>query len=362
LLKRLNSFSGVWKASKAPRPVPAVWNARTYQVVTGRSNLARNFEPAQGYLHDAPVGIGIQGAWPKSGGKGKDVTVCDVEANWNRAHQDLPRSIVDFGGKKVSQQLWRDHGTAVLGILAAKLGQSGIRGICPEARLAIQSGFYDTDFNIARAIASAIKKMSRGDILLIEMQAPGPTGKYLPMHYWDDVYSALRAAVDAGIVPVVAAGNGGVNFDDSRWSGTNLQKSFDGFLVGSGVPVSNYYDSEKKYGRIGAPRSAMPNSNYGHRVNMQAWGWHVATLGYGDLQGGAEKRWATLRFAGTSSAAAIVCGAAACLQGVAKARLRTALSASELHAHLFKTGTQQTGGKNIGPQPNLAAAVDLLLK
>ena len=69
------------------------------------------------------------------------------------------------------------------------------------------------------------------------------------------------------------------------------------------------------------PRSRIWFSNYGKIVNVQAWGWHVTTLGYGDAQGGAsENTWYTLRFSGTSSASPIVTGSVACLQGRAKSK------------------------------------------
>ena len=66
------------------------------------------------------------------------------------------------------------------------------------------------------------------------------------------------------------------------------------------------------YASLVVPRSRIFFSNYGKIVNVQAWGWHVTTLGYGDAQGDAsEDRWYTLRFSGTSSASPIVTGAVA---------------------------------------------------
>ena len=50
----LNSQKSVWKAYVAPRPVPAM--------PAGSAAGSRNFEPAQGYLYDAPNGIGADGS------------------------------------------------------------------------------------------------------------------------------------------------------------------------------------------------------------------------------------------------------------------------------------------------------------
>ena len=69
-------------------------------------------------------------------------------------------------------------------------------------------------------------------------------------------------------------------------------------------------------------------------------------------------------FNGTSSASAIVAGAAASLQGVAVANLGDRLDPLTLRQLLVATGTPQAAGPNgelIGPQPDLAAAIEELL-
>ncbi len=110
------------------------------------------------------------------------------------------------------------------------------------------------------------------------------------------------------------------------------------------------------------PRSRIWFSNYGRIVNVQAWGYHVTTLGYGDAQGGAENRWYTLRFSGTSSASPIVTGAVACIQGRARVRRRRPLTPAQVRRLLIATGTPQVAGpgvprsQRIGPQPNLERA------
>ena len=83
----------------------------------------------------------------------------------------------------------------------------------------------------------------------------------------------------------------------------------------------------------------------------QGWGWHVATLAYGDAQGGrSENSWYTLRFSGTSSASPIVAGAVACLQGFAGAAL-AGLTPLEVRDILRRpAGTPQT---DDAPLPRL---------
>jgi hypothetical protein len=85
-------------------------------------------------------------------------------------------------------------------------------------------------------------------------------------------------------------------------------------------------------------------------------------MGYGNLyNGGTEDQWYTNTFSGTSSASPIVTGAAASLQGAARAAGlpdRTPLAMRQL---ITSTGTpQDPNSKNIGPRPNLRAALNQL--
>src|SRR5690606_33851882 len=147
-------------------------------------------------------------------------------------------------------------------------------------------------------------------------------------------------------------------------NGTGLQKDSGAIVVGAGVPPTNFFDTDNNYTQIGVPRSRIWFSNYGKIVNVQAWGWHVTTLGYGDAQGGSsENVWYTHRFSGTSSASPIVTAAVACLQGRALAKNGSPLTPAKVRKILIDTGTPQQAGPNvplsqhIGPQPNLPRAM-----
>jgi subtilisin family serine protease len=362
LAKRLEKEDVVWKAVVAPRPVPAA-------APTGTDTDSRNFEPAQGYLHAPPNGIGAMEAWAKFGARGKGVSICDIEGNWNFKHEDLPK-ITHIGGTLVNDIGWRNHGTAVLGEMASKPGRHGTVGISHEARAMVQSAVIDGVWNAAGAIANAAAKLKAGDAILIELQATGPNGKYVAMQYWDAIFSAIRAAVDKGISVVEAAGNGDENFQLPIFQGTGLQKDSGAIVVGAGIPPTNHFDffgtdwGFQSYGSIGKPRSRIWFSNYGKIVNVQAWGWHVTSTGYGDAQGGKdENAWYTHRFSGTSSASPIVTGAVACIQAHAMAQNGQPLSPQKVRTILIKTGTPQESGpgvpltQHIGPQPNLMKAL-----
>lgn len=362
LARQLDRVDAVWKAVVAPRPVPAA-------AATGSSTASRNFEPAQGYLDSAPNGIAAIAAWQKHGAKGKGITICDIEGNWNFEHEDLP-AFTQIGGTLVNDLGWRNHGTAVLGEMISKPGRAGTIGISHEARAVVHSAFIDGVWNAAGAIAAATAKLKAGDVILIELQATGPNGKYVAMQYWDPIFSAIRAAVANGICVVEAAGNGDENFDLPIFNGTGLQKDSGAIVVGAGIPPTNHFDNFgpdwgfPKYSWIGNPRSRIWFSNYGKIVNVQAWGWHVTSTGYGDAQGHAsENRWYTVRFSGTSSASPIVTGSVACIQGFAKASQGQPLSPQKVRSILMSTGTAQESGpgvplsQHIGPQPNLIKAL-----
>ena len=307
------------------------------------------------------------GPWPcgpSPAGKGRGVRICDIEGNWQLTHEDLPRRIPLLGGTPIDDVGWRNHGTAVLGEMVSRPNDFGCVGISHQARAAVQSAVIDGVFNTAGAITNAASRLRRGDVILIELHAIGPRGRYVAMQYWDDVFSAIRVATARGITVVEAAGNGDENFDLATYNGTGLQRDSGAIIVGAGIPPMNYFDhfgagpSRPGYSRIGKPRSRAWFSNYGKIVNVQGWGWHVTTLGYGDAQGGAEDRWYTLRFSGTSSASPIVTGAVACIQGRAEAVLGAPLTPAQVRRLLIRTGTPQEPplSKHIGPQPNLVRA------
>ncbi|MCK4814870.1 hypothetical protein KA005_03795, partial [bacterium] len=213
----LNRRKSVWNAYVAPRPVPAA-------IASGQSVGSRNFEPSQGYLHSPPDGIGAMTVWSFEGGRGEGVTICDIEGNWNRNHEDLPEGIQILGGTQIRNLGWRNHGTAVLGEMVSIPNDVGTAGICHKAKAVVQSAVINGVWNTAGAIRNASQNLKPGDVILIELQATGPRGRYVAMQFWDDVFSAIRDATERGITVVEAAGNGNENFDLAIFRDTGLQK------------------------------------------------------------------------------------------------------------------------------------------
>src|SRR5262245_44987012 len=161
IARALKSNKSVWSAHVAPRPVPAM--------PSGSAAGSRNFEPAQGYLSDPPIGIGAQEVWSLAGAKGKGVTICDIEGNWNRRHEDLPSGIRLLGGTVIDDLGWRNNGTAVLGEMVSVSDGRGCVGISHQADVVVHSAVVNGVFNAAGAITNAATSLKAGDVMLIEL-------------------------------------------------------------------------------------------------------------------------------------------------------------------------------------------------
>lgn len=348
-----------------------------------------NFLARQVYLHPAPAGVDAGYAWGISGGTGRGVQVIDVEGAWRFSHEDLrasPGGVV--GGTPTSDVGWRNHGTAVVGVITGDRNGIGIQGIAPDAHVNGVSIFGG--LGSAGAIRAAANRLRPGDILLIELHRPGPRHNFqvvsgqngfVALEWWPDDYAAIRYAVSKGIVVVEAAGNGAENLDDAIYN-TNPAAPFGPFpswwrnpfrrspldsgaiLVGAGAPPPGTHGRNH-----GADRSRLGFSNYGSAVDVQGHGREVTTTGYGDLQGGAnEDEWYTDRFSGTSSASPVVVGTLACVQGVLRARGRIPLDGGRARALLRSTGSPQQSevgrpaSQRIGNRPNLRQLIPLVLQ
>jgi serine protease len=145
-----------------------------------------------------------------------------------------------------------------------------------------------------------------------------------------------------------------VNLDQAACSGVfdrTLQDS-GAIIVGAGQPPSS-----------GADRQREEFSSFGSRIDLQGWGSAVVTTGYGDLYLAPDRPadhgfWYAEGFNGTSSAAAIVAGAAANLQGIALAQSGVPVPPVQMRTLLVQTGSPQLGNmaEPIGPRPNVLKA------
>lgn len=315
------------------------------------SILTPDFTSLQGYLkgnvENDFSGIDIEHAW-SLGIYGQGVKAADIEWGMDYNHEDLiSPNFVEL--IETGNHIYDSHGTAVCGILIGKNNGFGITGAVHklDTLYGLSHHAYqgtEFDYRPEYTILEALKKLDKGDVLILEMQS----SLLEPIDIDQSIWDIINEATDSGIIVVEAAGNGSINLDDSTYNNYRNRGDNGAIIVGSG---------RKTRQRL--------SGTYGSRVNLQAWGTGVVTTGgnswdYGNLFNGGEFATYTNTFNGTSSATAIVASAVISLQSYAKNAFNKVLSPKEIRDILISTGTPQRGGNHIGPLPNVKKAFEKL--
>lgn len=345
VLAQLKSAPYIVEAYAAPLPV--------------QSPLSPDFTSKQMHFKTVPDGMNLKlgGLYP--GGRGEAVRIADIEYDWNRDHEDIEAARASdalIPNGTFSSPYSNAHGTAVAGILSGQTNSYGINGIAPDSKLHLVNAYnIERGWDIANAVYISQDYMESGDIILIEQQAQGPSeaGKYVPVEWIPSVYDAIRIATAKGVHVIEAAGNGGENLDDPIYGSSFPQGKPDSgaIIVGAGSFCQNTVHKER-----------LSFSTYGSRVNVQGPGNCVVTSGYGGLYSAdGPNSFYTGGFSGTSSASAIVAGAAAVVASSYETQTGAILTPIELRQLLVDTGSPQsptglTG--NIGPRPDVKSALD----
>ena len=375
LAEQILATEGVVGAYVAPAPQPAVELDGLNEMVPAEElapPISPDFTARQIYLDSSPAGIDARFAWTLPGGRGAGVRIIDIEGAWRFDHEDL---IVNQGGVVGTQRTelnWRNHGTAVVSEYGGDVNPFGVTGICPDAHC---RGFsFNVTGGAAAAIRAAADALGAGDIILIELHAPGPGASgsgqdgFIAMEWWPAEFDAMRYASNKGVIVVEAAGNGSRNLDDpiyntpqagfpASWRNpfNRAIRDSGAVVVGAGAPPPGTHGRDH-----GPDRSRLGFSNWGSCVDVQGWGREVTAAAYGDLQGGTDERiWYTDQFSGTSSASPIVVGAVGCIQGVRRAQGQPLLNPATARQTLRTTGSPQQdapgrpASQRIGNRPNL---------
>ena len=313
-------------------------------------NITPDFTQYQQYLNmpektiniNKINGLGISEAW-KQEAYGQGIQVADIEWDFNLSHHDLSTDnitpLLPFN-EKTSQA---DHGTAVAGLIMGKKDGKGITGLAYKLDM-----FYAiSELTCGRidAIIASKRILHAGDIVLYEMQTICEHQAYVPADYEMHIWEATRALTDAGIIVIMAAGNGGV--DLPAYESYRQRHDNNSIRVGAGSPYT---------------LNRLPFSTHGSPIHVQAWGEDVATAGYGDLFRSDDNHTYTANFSGTSSASALVAGAAAVIQSWYKDHTNSVLTPIQMRDLLIRTGTFPLLNDKIGPLPNVNNAILYLKK
>lgn len=327
-----------------------------------------NYVNNQTYLNN-DSGINANQVYSTYNNRGTGIKVIDIEGAFNPNHHDLP-GIPLVSGTFMYTPNDHNHGTSVLGQMVSKNNGWGTTGIASDgnamfAGIINQYGYY----NVANAISRAVTASQAGDVILIEQHLEGPYSYqgggqfgYLPVEYIKANYDAVKIAVGNNRIVVEAGGNGYQNLHDPLNAKGNVNhypftaaNNSGAIMVGAGYAATT--------GGVIA-RSRMDYSNYGTRLDVQAFGEKVWTTGVGNAYGAeGVNYWYTSNFSGTSSASPIVAGACMLIQSMHKSVKNGAiLSPLQMRSLLVNTGKAQQSGSNptsqkIGPMPNAFAAI-----
>ncbi len=345
----------------------------------------------QKYLFDELTygGLNALAAW-NAGYTGQNVYVVDNEPGMNFDHEEFTLTKADFpAGSWLYQpdcapgippaipdcDSWIAHGTAVAGILIAGDNGHGVTGFAYSATYvhASMGGGPGGDLYVA-AHPGGIEP---GSVWIFEIQLPGKfntsgsckTDQYgcVPVELWPDVFDTIEMASAYGITVVEGGGNGQMDLDNPElytgaWSFAKDLSYEDSGAVMVGA-------SE------GASEIKTSFSNCGSRFDAFAWGLGVATTGYPYGQyawtgttppippNDSTNTYFIDNFGGTSSAAAMVGGAAVLVQSFARDQLgyKRYLMPHKMREILVNSGVSQADqGCNIGMQPRIDQAMNLV--
>ena len=312
-----------------------------------------NFVSNQTYINANP-GVNMSYAW-NLGINGQSIRVRDVEYGFNKNHEEFNDINVSLApGMTVhpdASTAYTEHGSATLGVLFAQNGDFGVTGLAHGLSEVILFPEWTSEYGYNRVfgVNQAIGASLTGDVIMYEMQAYGATGSgsdFVPAEYNSVIWDLTKAATDAGIVIVAAAGNGNQNLDGSLYATYLARGNSGAILVGSGTADVNH-------NRVGS-------STYGSRIDVQGWGNTVYTSGYTTLASlGNDFNQTYSYFSGTSSATAVVTGCVAVLQSYYYNQTGSYLTGNQINQILKATGIPQGNSVSgqIGPLPDMENAI-----
>jgi Subtilase family len=319
----------------------------------------------QGYLRPAPEGIDAIYAWNFEGSDGKgNLKFIDIEQGWNLDPENF--SVGTFPNSGINYQVFKDHGTAVLGVILMRENLAGGRGIASKANGYVISQWRPDGFmNTPDAIMAAVSQLKYGDVILLEAQiSDSPeSDKLWPVEIQNAIFDVIRLAAALGITVVEAAGNGknsfcnGNDLDDyiDSYGRKSLDPSSSDFRDSGAILVAAATDT--------LPHNRLRYSNFGNRIDCYAWGERVTASGSYPANSDMAINSYRKKINGTSSAAAIVAGAAIVMQSFTEANYQVRLNPGQMRQTLSSDllCTPSANGRfvdKIGVMPDLRKIID----
>ncbi|WP_299254300.1 S8/S53 family peptidase [uncultured Lacinutrix sp.] len=329
------------------------YSARTTPIVPPHdiAPTTNDLEANQGYIESNP-GLNIRYAWD-NGVAGSNIRIRAVEYGVNLEHEELDhQNVFIAAGATINSSAstaYTEHGTSVAGIVIADKGTYGISGLAYNAVEYILYPEWTEEYNYNRvtATSNAVANSTAGDIIIFEMQASGQNGGFVPAEFEQAIWDLTKAATDSGIIIVAAAGNGNENLDDTFYDAYNARGDSGAIIVGAGT--SNVSHNKLSF------------STYGSRVDLHSWGENVYTTGETCANttafGNDFNQTYNSCFNGTSSATATIGGFTAVLQSYYLQQTGNYMPPATMRSLIINTGIPQGSGNNIGPFPNMQAAM-----
>lgn len=252
---------------------------------------------------------------------GYGVRLVVIDKAFNYDHETLKRNL-NIERRVMAYVGSTDHGTAVLGVVS---GTYTIRGMCPQAAVTTKPSSTLQD-----SIQTATAELSAGDVVMVQATLGFGQDDGTPVESMNYLFDAIKACTDKGIIFIEPAGNSNTDLD-----ATMFLRKFDPTFRDSGAIMVAAASRSRDVHRI-IPTNT---TSFGSRIDVCAPGEGVLTCGYGDYISSIDKDRRYTMFGGTSSAAAIVAGACACLNSARIAAGKAPYGAQEMRSVLRQSGT-----------------------
>lgn len=324
------------------------------QVFPENEEKYRNGE--QGYLNPAnlnPTGIDANAAWNERDivqnyiGDGTGINFIDIEFGWHFNHEDL--TLPDTTTLNMVNRSDQEHGTSVLGIVAAKNNTTGCIGIAPNCVVSTIGIPYNPALgdDIHNAIAFALNSfrsgiIHEGDVILLEVENGG-----MPLETMLGIPELITLMTALKLIIIEPAGNGGFDLDSTP----SLNSVNPATFIETGAIVIGGAS------KIGLTRNDGA-SCFGNRVNCFAWFDGVTAA-----SGPAIDDY-TNNFNGTSAAGAIIAGTAVVIQSISYFKFGRKLIPEQMRALLSNpalgTPSNNPASDKIGCMPDLNKIINRL--